>query len=649
MFPSFLQRTSKTQLNLNHLPMPQGGKKSSSLFFFSSCNPMRTLAWNWTSWVLKPDILFLSEIKTSSTFHVTRILNIVALHNQTFVPAVNSAGGLCLAWKNSLNIQISELDHYFINAFITIDPNTQPWQFTGIKMPYPLDLENLFPNIMEAEENENLCTIPTPKEFKQVIFSFASEKSPGPDGLLALFYKHFWSTIGTTLIQVVQHFFRTGYMLQALNHTFVTLRVFFLYSLLHKIPNACRVDQFRPISLCNISYKVISKIIANRLKPLLQRFISPNQMAFVEGRTINENSIISHEIIHYLHTRRGKKGFCAIKIDLSKAYDRVEWSLLFCILKHLGICSKFINWIKQCISTCSFSFLINGDPLSPYLFILYTELLSRLLIKEENNGKFKGVIVARTCLTISHILYADDLVIYWKSFTHFSRNVEISFKNDLVSRFNINECDHKTKHLGLTFCKLKSKSKAFNEIISNLQLKLKGWKSKNLSQAGRGILVKSVAQSLPVYPMSTFLLPKTICYTLDKIMRKFWWGSNANGNSLMLKSWSSICLPKSKGGLGLHRTEDFNRALVAKLTWKVASNETKLWPAGIVEEIKVFSDCWPHWHFIVTVRNANSAAHNLVTWAFSLKWTEHFSPSNIPTTVFCDGGYPLVNWLNFSS
>ncbi|KAL3833012.1 hypothetical protein ACJIZ3_007748 [Penstemon smallii] len=553
----------------------------------------------------KPDILFLSEIKTSKFEMITSLLTTNSLPNHVFVPPLGKAGGLCLAWRNPLNVQITMPS---LSPTLPYNRGVSP-VFTA---PFPMEIDQLFPSIIDDEENTTICKLPTPKEIKQVMFSFTSGKSPGPDGLPALFYKNFWSTTGNALVQAVQHFFRTGFMLKALNHTFVTL--------IPKVVNATSVDQFRPISLCNVSYKVISKIIANRLKPLLQKIVSPNQMAFVHGRNINENSIISQEIMHYMHTRKGKKGFLALKVDLSKAYDRVEWKLLLHILEKVGVCSKFTNWIAQCIMTCSYSFLINGvpfgfvrpgrgirqgDPLSPYLFIIYTELLSRLLIKEECNASFRGVKIARTAPTISHILYADDLVIYcraiqedvntivgtlekfstWsgqiinpdKSSIHYSKNVATNFKDLVLSQFGFKECDHKTKHLGLPFCKPRSRSAAFNEILLKLKQKLSGWKSKNLSQAGRGVLLKAVAQALPMYPMSTFLLPKTMCDSMDAIMRKFWWGTNQNGHSLMLKSWSSICIPKCLGGLGFRRSEDFNKALIAKLAWNVATRTDKLW------------------------------------------------------------------------
>lgn len=198
--------------------------------------------------------------------------------------------------------------------------------------------------------------IPSHDVIRDTLFSFSSNKSPGPDGLPPLFYKNFWNTTKNALIGAVQHFFKTGHMLKALNCTFIAL--------IPKKKKASRVDHFRPISLCNVTYKTVSKIIAHRLKAHLHNCISPFQMAFVAGRNIHDNSIVSHEIMHYLHLKKGPKGFMAIKVDLAKAFDRVEWDLLICILKKFGFCSKFTDWILECISSSSMSFLINGSLLS---------------------------------------------------------------------------------------------------------------------------------------------------------------------------------------------------------------------------------------------------------------------------------------------
>lgn len=461
-------------------------------------------------------------------------------------------------------------------------------------------MENLFPSIISDEENSLITSIPTPSEIKKVLFSFASLKSPGPDGLPPLFYKIFWKTTSHAVISAVQHFFKNDHLLSALNHTFIAL--------IPKKSTASKIEHYRPISLCNVTYKIISKILANRLKPFLEKFISPFQMAFVNGRNIHDNIIASHEIMNYLHKKKGKKGFLAIKVDIAKAFDKVEWNLLLCILENLGFCPKFAGWIKECISTSSFSFLLNGspfgmfspsrgirqgDPLSPFLFAIYMETLSRFLFLEELHQNFRGIKIARTSPTISHLLYADDLVVYcratsddvncikfvlnkfsiWssqvanndKSSVHFSANVYLSLKSELLHILNFKECNHKVKHLSLPFCQQKSKSSAFNDICLSINSKLAGWTAKTLSQAGRSVLVKAVAQAIPTYAMSVFILPKSICYKLDASLRKFRWGENKKGNALMLKCWDSLCLPKAAGGLGFRRMFDHNRALVSKL------------------------------------------------------------------------------------
>jgi len=154
---------------------------------------------------------------------------------------------------------------------------------------------------------------------------------------------------------------------------------------------ASSVHHYRPISLCNIIYKIISKLLANRLKPLLDKIISPFQTTFVPGRLIQDNSILAHEMLYTLKSKCGLGGLMAINIDIEKAFDKMEWSFLFSIMNKLGFHAKWINWIRLCISTSSFSVLLNGssfghfkparglrqgDPLSPFLFIIGTEVIS---------------------------------------------------------------------------------------------------------------------------------------------------------------------------------------------------------------------------------------------------------------------------------
>ena len=133
-------------------------------------------------------------------------------------------------------------------------------------------------------------------------------------------------------------------------------------ALIPKIKDPTKMSDFQPISLCNVSYKIISKMLANRLKPILSTIISENQSAFVPGRLITDNVLIAFEIMHYLKKRKGgKDSYMVVKLDMSKAYDRVEWGFLEKIMKKMGFDDKWISLIMKCISTISYAVLINGE------------------------------------------------------------------------------------------------------------------------------------------------------------------------------------------------------------------------------------------------------------------------------------------------
>ena len=194
--------------------------------------------------------------------------------------------------------------------------------------------------------------------------------------------------------------------------------------------NPSRVNQFRPISLTNFNYKIIPKILSNRLKPLLHKIVSPMQSAFLKGRFIHDNTILVHEFFHFMKQKRGNGSLVALKLDMEKAFDSMEWNFLLKILELLGFQPTWINWINQCITTSSFSILLDGapfgkffpsrglrqgDPLSPFLFILGSEILSRLLLREENLGALHGIKIARISPPISHLLFVDDVMVFSKA------------------------------------------------------------------------------------------------------------------------------------------------------------------------------------------------------------------------------------------
>jgi hypothetical protein len=232
----------------------------------------------------------------------------------------------------------------FIDHFKSIYTTSHPSFLAG--------LENLIPQCITNEDNEWLCRIPNYGEIKLAVFSLGSYKSPGPDGMLALFYKPYWSIVEIDVVNIVTSFFSNGHMLKAMNHTFLAL--------IPKTNAASTVHQFRPISLCNVIYKTISKILANRLKQMLPKLISPWQAGFVPSRLIQDNSIIAHELFHSMKKKKGKGGYIALKVDMEKAFDKMEWSFIDEVLKCFGFSNKWIGWISQRISTLTFSILLNG-------------------------------------------------------------------------------------------------------------------------------------------------------------------------------------------------------------------------------------------------------------------------------------------------
>ena len=201
-------------------------------------------------------------------------------------------------------------------------------------------------------------------------------------------------------------------------------------ALIPKIQGPETLGNYRPISLCNTVYKVLTKIIVARLRPFLGKLISPLQTAFVPGRKGMDNVIIAQEIIHSLSRKKGNTGYMAIKIDLEKAYDKLEWSFVREMLVRANLPSDLRDIIMSCVSTVSTSILFNGealepiypsrgirqgDPLSPYLFILCMDFLGQLIEEKCNAKLWQLVKASQSGPTFSHLFFVDDLLLFAKA------------------------------------------------------------------------------------------------------------------------------------------------------------------------------------------------------------------------------------------
>ncbi|KAL5581946.1 hypothetical protein UlMin_014388 [Ulmus minor] len=477
--------------------------------------------------------------------------------------------------------------------------------------PPPFDLSDYVDPIITGEENSELLRIPTWEEVRDVVFSMGAFKAPGPDGMPVLFFKTYWNVVGWDLVAAVREFFLTDTMANSINDSSIVL--------IPKKPNPTRPNHFRPISVCNVAYRVVTKILANRLKPLLDRIICPTQNAFVPGRSIHDNSVLVQEAIHSMKKKKGALGWMALKIDLEKAYDRVSWQFIEKVLAAFGFDPRWVRWVYNCISSANMKLLINGsyfrdikpqrglrqgDPLSPYLFILCTKILSRLFNSKIENGFIHGLKLTRGGLPLHHLLFADDIFVFgkacateassikdtldtfcsWsglsfnnsKSSIFFSSNTSRAAANQLTSMLGFERIPIDSCYLGLPIFR-SNKKNDFNFLVECLDSKLAGWKARLLSKASRLTLIKSVALSLPLYAMHTAKIPKAICDKLDARIRRFWWGSkDDNPRPLCLKAWDDICIPKAFGGLGLRRMSQMNEAILAKWGWDFLTGKASL-------------------------------------------------------------------------
>jgi hypothetical protein len=233
---------------------------------------------------------------------------------------------------------------------------------------------------------------------------------------LDCFFQRNWEVLNKEVITAVKDFFETGVMPQGINETVIVL--------LPKKEEPEEQKDFRPISMC----KVVFKCLVNRLWPLLHDIISPEQSAFNRGRIITDNAPIAFECLHALnHGNNNCKKFGALKLDLTKAYDCVEWVYIEEVLDRLGFQRQWVRWIMQCVTTIWFSIHFNnvslesfapsrglrqGDPLSPYLFLFVADGLSKLLQREVNQGSLQELHICRRALGISHLLFADDTLLF---------------------------------------------------------------------------------------------------------------------------------------------------------------------------------------------------------------------------------------------
>ncbi|KAL4360430.1 hypothetical protein GQ457_04G021670 [Hibiscus cannabinus] len=490
--------------------------------------------------------------------------------------------------------------HYFTTLFASSHPT-----------PHPSLLSNIIPCI-DSTMNESLMRPFTNDEILSAFQDINPRKASGIDGLLASFYHQHWDLIGKDVIQLCQDLLSQRIDMATVNNTIIAL--------IPKVTEPVCMKQLRPISLWTTIYKIVSKTLLNRMKPYLHLFISENQSAFLKGRLISDNILIAYELIHYLSSSKiGSNKGVALKLDMEKAFDRVEWTFLCSVMLRVGFHPDWVALIMECVTTITFSTRVNdkltteftpqrglrqGDPLSSFLFLLCMQGLSAALQAEQKAGNIMGIQASQQGPRINHLFYADESIIFVcnsvqeftrlkevlhifayssgqrinfdKSTVFFSPNTMAAHRQRLLSTLPLYEVLDPGIYLGAPLKVGKNKTNVFNYINETVDKRIDRWTKRLLSFGGREIFLKSVAQALPQYIMSCYLLPRIITDRITSSMRRYWWTGKANDRGWALMARDKICTPKNAGGLGLRDLRCFNLALLGKQLWRLLTRPESL-------------------------------------------------------------------------
>ncbi|XP_019184368.1 PREDICTED: uncharacterized protein LOC109179318 [Ipomoea nil] len=434
--------------------------------------------------------------------------------------------------------------------------------------------EGIVPRITQAQ-NEFLLRPFELDEVKSALFAMFPDKAPGPDGMNSGFYQHIWDVVGGDVASFIINCVESCDFPPGLTETNIFL--------IPKKKTPEYVTDLRPIALSNVVYRVMAKMLANRMKPLMEGVISESQSAFIPDRLITDNILLAAEVGHFLNRKQcGVGGWSVLKLDMAKAYDRVEWPFLRRMMLALGFHAGWVELIMKCVTSVSYNI----------------------------QAKAEEATEVKRCLSIYENL-SGQAVNYHKSNICYSRNTSDEDRQIVAQILGVAHAPNYGKYLGLPSFIGRHKKAVFAYVEDKIRQRIGSWNKKLLSQAGKEILLKTVAQSMPTFSMSVFLLPVSVCTTIEMTMNRYWWDSGTD-RRIHWKAWDNLCVPKKYGGLGFKDLRAFNLAMLGKQAWRMLTKSDSLvarvykaryFPRGSFFDAQVGNNLSFYWRSIMAAKS----------------------------------------------
>ncbi|CAL9248346.1 unnamed protein product [Arabidopsis halleri] len=408
-------------------------------------------------------------------------------------------------------------------------------------------LQSLNPFRCSLQQSQSMLAVPTSSEIMKVMLKLNPNKASGPDGLTSGFYKAAWGILGPEVTASISHFFQSAFLPASTNATILTL--------VPKRPGASKIVDYRPIACLNTLYKVVSKLLVSRIKPILPSLILPNQTAFVKDRLLLENTILAGEIVNGYHKANGPKRVC-IKVDIAKAFDTLSWDFLFSCLKGIQIPDQYLRWLQACICTTNFTIGYNG---MVHGYFKVQNVLSVLQEFEQRSG----------------------LAISLQKSSFFAGGLSEAEVNLIKVTTGLTHGCLPVRYLGVPLCTKKLTIQDCEPLLQQVKAKINNWCVRSLSFAGRLLLINTVIAGISNFWCSSFVLPKLCIRKIHSLCSAFLWKGSLEGHHSARVSWETVTKPKEQGGLGIRDLIYWNKACTIKLIWLLFFQSGSVWVAWI--------------------------------------------------------------------